>query len=289
MKRVLTALVLIPLVLLLVFKAPLWAIAVVTCAVALLATHEYLQIVRGYKIEPYSALTYASVVLAFAAMYSPFLHGLSQGYLVPALLAPTAVVLFVAMLLCITAMRGQGFRFSLPSIATSLFAVPYIALSLAALIFIREQSVFWIVILFASVWAGDAAAMYVGKSLGKHKLAPRVSPNKTWEGAVGSVLGSVVACLCVLKFHASIAAQARQFNGSDVHPEAPGVITVIAAAILLNTAAQFGDLAESVIKRGAGVKDSGTLLPGHGGMLDRIDALLFAAPVLWYYLVITRS
>lgn len=122
-----------------------------------------------------------------------------------------------------------------------------------------------VLVLFALaiVWAGDTVAYFVGKSIGRLKMAPALSPGKTWEGAVGNVIGSLIVGYCfALWQHAPIGAW-------------------LITAALANVAGQVGDLVESSYKRGAGAKDSGALLPGHGGMLDRIDSLIFAAPVVW--------
>jgi phosphatidate cytidylyltransferase len=115
------------------------------------------------------------------------------------------------------------------------------------------------------VWAGDTAAYFVGRSIGRWKMAPNLSPNKTWEGAAANLLAS----LAVGVFFA-------RWTGIGLRSLLPG-------AALANVAGQLGDLAESAYKRSAGAKDSGGLLPGHGGMLDRVDALVFAVPVVWYY------
>jgi phosphatidate cytidylyltransferase len=119
-------------------------------------------------------------------------------------------------------------------------------------------------------------------------MAPRISPKKTWEGAVASVIASVAVGW--LLFHYALPLSSALLRAGLIERrdglfglEHPAMAPVIVLTIVLNVAAQLGDLVESLIKRGAGVKDSGALLPGHGGMLDRIDALLFAAPVLWYY------
>jgi phosphatidate cytidylyltransferase len=137
--------------------------------------------------------------------------------------------------------------------------------------------------LLCAVWAGDIVALYVGRNLGRHKLAPTISPNKTWEGTAGSLAGSLLVTGLLLALSAQLAQRdifALNFPGTVLH--------WMLLATVVNIAAQVGDLAESGLKRSAGVKDSGTLLPGHGGVLDRIDALLLAAPVLWYALVIQR-
>jgi phosphatidate cytidylyltransferase len=138
------------------------------------------------------------------------------------------------------------------------------------------------------VWAGDIFAYFVGKSLGRHLMSPRISPKKTWEGALASMLASVGVGALLYNYalpistallHAHLIERRDGFFGLQKPPLWPALLLSVA----INIAAQLGDLVESLIKRGADVKDSGAILPGHGGMLDRIDALLFAAPVLWFY------
>jgi phosphatidate cytidylyltransferase len=131
------------------------------------------------------------------------------------------------------------------------------------------------------VWAGDIAALYIGRAFGKRKLAPRLSPGKTWLGSIASILGSMLAAGIVIAISSALTARGNTL----LHIAQPLWQSLLLAAIL-NIAAQLGDLLESAIKRGAGVKDSGTMLPGHGGILDRIDALLLAAPVLWFFLLL---
>src|SRR5260370_1435709 len=116
-------------------------------------------------------------------------------------------------------------------------------------------------------WIGDSAAYFAGRAIGKHPLALHLSPNKPWEGAAASFLGSVVVAVALTATHL--------VNIATIH--------LVGMAVVCNVAGQMGDLLESAYKRSAGVKDSGTLLPGHGGVLDRIDALILAMPVVWYY------
>ncbi len=144
----------------------------------------------------------------------------------------------------------------LTSIIFSLIYGSFFVSSLGLLI---DEGRHLLLILFATVWAGDTFAYFVGKTFGKHKLAPRLSPKKTWEGAFGSVLGSLIFG----------GITAYYFN----HLEA--LIPIAIASIIM----QIGDLFESLIKRQVGVKDSSNLIPGHGGVLDRIDALIFASVV----------
>jgi len=142
-----------------------------------------------------------------------------------------------------------------------------------------------IAFLLCAVWAGDSVALYVGRAWGRHKMAPAISPNKTWEGALGSVAGSLLATGILLGLAALMMAQ---WNSAVLYfPD--DAWYWLGLAVVVNVAAQIGDLVESALKRSAGVKDSGSLLPGHGGVLDRVDALLLAAPVLWYALLIHQQ
>jgi phosphatidate cytidylyltransferase len=115
-------------------------------------------------------------------------------------------------------------------------------------------------------WAGDTAAYFAGRELGKHHIAPKISPNKTWEGTIASILGALIVAVVFARYFLAVP-----------------LTHMLAMAAVGNVAGQAGDLLESAYKRSAGVKDSGSLLPGHGGVLDRIDALILAIPVVWYY------
>jgi phosphatidate cytidylyltransferase len=160
---------------------------------------------------------------------------------------------------------------------------------MAMLVQLRQQwaGAFWLLYLLLVVWAGDIFAYAVGRSVGRHLMAPRVSPKKTWEGAAASLAASLLVGSLLFTYALKISSfllQVRLIERRDgLFGPKPELWPLILLTVALNIAAQLGDLVESLIKRGAGVKDSGTILPGHGGMLDRIDALLFAAPLLWYY------
>ena len=285
-KRVLTAIVLIPIVLVIVLRAPVAVLAVFAGAIALLAIRELLKLSEGYGIRPLTGPTYSFVAIFFLimAVHPGATDLLSTGSFVyfglcAAVLAP---FLFLSI-----AMRGNELRNGFPAAMVSTFAVVYIALPMASLVQLREQwrGAFLLLYLLLLVWAGDIFAYFVGKPLGRHRMSPRVSPKKSWEGAIASVAASVA--VGVLMFHYAQAISTglmrvgliSQRDGIFTHPDLFGEVVVL--SIILNIAAQLGDLVESLIKRGAGVKDSGAILPGHGGMFDRIDALLFAAPVLW--------
>ena len=154
------------------------------------------------------------------------------------------------------------------------FGIIYIALPFSYLILLRnmENGGRWILLLFTVIWANDTFAMLTGKGFGRHKLSPMISPGKTVEGAVGGLAGGAVAALLY-----------NHFLSMGI-----GLGSALLLAVVIGVAGIFGDLFESVIKRAAGAKDSGTIIPGHGGMLDRVDSLIFAIPLLYYYLTIGR-
>jgi phosphatidate cytidylyltransferase len=273
MKRVLTAVVLIPLVLLLVFKAPFWLMTPVAGVVAELALWEFLGLadLSGAKTPRIAAM--AGVALIFVCVfYRPELLAQILGAIAPGLLI-------------VCAFRSPVKRVLTDS-AYSLFGVLYVGVTLAAipLLSAQENGPSLLLFLFLVVWAGDIAALYIGRGFGKRKLAPSLSPGKTWEGSIASVGGSVFVAVLLL-----LLAEALARRNVDALFYPGSMARWIFLAILLNVAAQVGDLVESAIKRGAGVKDSGSLLPGHGGILDRIDALLLAAPVLWYALLAQQT
>lgn len=290
MKRVGTALVLIPVVVLLTLRAPALLFLAATAAVALVGTHELLAMAAHYGIQPLRRPTYAYVVLVFAALAASLLWQTQVADLGASTMTLLALAVFAFFVFLVAAMSQPDLPGACGAAATSLTAVLYVALPLALLVAIRElwAGGFLLLYLFATVWAGDTFAYYVGRAIGRHRLAPRVSPGKTWEGTIASFVGSIIVGWLIFG-HAYQISSALMSIGVLAPRYAytsrfmPPAASIILLSAFINVAAQLGDLAESLIKRGAGVKDSGTLLPGHGGVLDRIDALLFAAPVLWYY------
>jgi phosphatidate cytidylyltransferase len=292
MKRILTAIVLVPLVLLAVFRAPLWLFLLLTALVALAAASEYLGIVAGYGLEPFRLLTYFYT----AALFLIYYYGQSYGG--PMLAGVLLLLLFIPFLLLTAATARAEFKTSVPGAAMSYLALPYIALPLLLLALMRQSTRGWIYVVFTflAVWVGDTAAMYVGKSMGRHKLAPRISPGKTVEGTIASLLFSVLVCCIFARFIPEIASALGRMHLLAETPESSVVMPTVYAraplwlaaliAAVTNAAGQLGDLLESALKRGAGVKDSGTMLPGHGGILDRIDALLLALPVAFLLFLI---
>jgi phosphatidate cytidylyltransferase len=290
LKRIATALVLIPIVMVLVLRAPVPVVAVISGAVALITVQEFLKLTESYDVQPLRLPTYIFVGLFFVLLAVSAASETSQLSGLNFLLGAGFASALAPFLFLTIAMRREKLATAYPAAAASAFAFVYVALPMAMLVQIRQLSAgaFLILYLLLVVWAGDIFAYFVGRSLGRHLMAPRVSPKKTWEGAAASVLASLA--VGVLLFNHALAISTFllrigliQRRDGIFGLEKPELLPIIVLTIALNIAAQLGDLVESLIKRGAGVKDSGSILPGHGGMLDRIDALLFAAPVLWYY------
>jgi len=289
-KRIATAVVLIPLVLILVLKAPAYLLIIVAGAVALLAVAEFLKLVTHYGIQPLAQLTYLFVALFFVAVVvasanlTPLMEVTSTLYW---MIVATALAPFIFLT---AAMRRAELGSGYSAAAASVFAFAYIAIPMALLVEIRRQpaGAIWVIYTLLAVWAGDIFAYFVGKSLGRHRMSPRISPKKTWEGAIASILASVIIGTLWFQHAPQVSSALLGVGLIDRRSgmfglEQPHLWPIILLSAAVNIAAQFGDLVESLIKRGAGVKDSGSILPGHGGMLDRIDAMLFAVPVVWAY------
>jgi phosphatidate cytidylyltransferase len=254
-------------VLLLVFLGPKWLITMAVAAVAAMAAWEYMGLAEKTGANPPRIAVLVAILALFAGSSSwpdqtvTILGSLSLGLLV-----------YCTFFRPVEQMLADA--------ATSIFGLLYAGFTLIAIPALIEQTngPSLVVFLLCVVWAGDIAALYAGRAWGRHKLAPSLSPNKTWEGAVASVAGGLLATVGLLGLaHLFVTQWDRVWLS---YPE--DIWYWLTLAVVVNVAAQVGDLAESALKRSAGVKDSGNLLPGHGGVLDRIDALLVAAPVLWY-------
>jgi phosphatidate cytidylyltransferase len=248
MKRLITAFALLAVASYLIFVGPAWLFLVAATTMGLACYWEYSGLVAGHGIE------------------RPGIFGFLAGLLI--LFLPQQALLGFSLLAVValgTALRHEDLRDVLPQVSCALFGGIYAFAPWYFSILLRKESVHWLFFALALNWAGDSAAYYVGRRFGKHKLAPVVSPKKSWEGAAGSILGSVVFGLLYM----------GRFMPSVAWWEVTGL------AIIGNAAGQLGDLAESAMKRGAGVKDSGNALPGHGGVLDRVDSSLFALPAIY--------
>jgi len=259
MKRLLTAAVLVPIALAAIFKLPGWAFFLLVAALLEWAAVEYAALGRCRTPQaPWSALLVLTPPVAAALAW-----GLTPGHAVDgfhalALLAAVALPVGVAVLF--SGMPIEETHFAAGAIG---YGIAYFAVPIASLYRLQQHDPWVLFLLLAIVWLGDTAAYYVGTAWGRHKLAKVVSPKKSWEGAAAGLVTSIAATAVWSLWR-------RQ--------ELDWVLVGIGAATAL--ASQVGDLVESLWKRGVGVKDSGGVLPGHGGILDRMDAMLYAAPVL---------
>lgn len=272
MKRVITGAIMVPIALAVIFAGNFFWVLLVAGLIAELAAWEYFSISdKSGTLVPRAAVM-AAIVIVFAATLS------NSDLELP------AVSICSLALFAVCAFRSPASRV-LVDTASSVFALVYIGVSLLSLplIWSEPHGASLVLYLLFVVWFGDVAALYVGRAFGRRKLAPTISPNKTWEGSAASMIGSLAAA--VLLYYV-----ARSWGANPYVPLSytGPIYSWLVLAVVLNIAAQIGDLVESAIKRGSGVKDSGKLLPGHGGILDRIDALLLAAPVLWYARFIER-
>lgn len=297
--RVLTALVLMPVAIGIVLFTPTWAVAIAVGVLTVLALWEYFALgaaigQRAYRfwtifcalllvtmeaLKRHPAMYLDIVVLGKSPQVRPLLpHTVfSPGmyhYRLELLYSATGVLfLFVLGLAALTLLTRRPLVESLPSAGISASGLLLVAFPLS---FAVPLHALWSfgprLLLFALVitWAADTFAYFAGRAFGKHALAPHISPKKTWEGSIVGLGGSLLVAY-VFHFWLPIA-----------------LPHLLAMATLGNIAGQAGDLLESACKRSAGVKDSGGLLPGHGGILDRIDALILCIPVIWYYLVIVN-
>jgi phosphatidate cytidylyltransferase len=251
MKRVLTALALIPTVGWVALWADSWIFLAVLATVACLCYREYNDIAAGYGFGEPGVTGYGAGLLLLFAPDVPWI----------AVVGLTIVILVMVM-------REESLAHALPRAALLLTGILYVFGCWRCALPLRELNPHWLMYGLMLSWVGDIGAYYVGRPFGKHKLAPRVSPNKSWEGSIASVFTSVLVGTIYL----------QRFL-----PSVP-LWQAISLTVAANVAGQLGDLAESAMKRGADVKDSGAILPGHGGFLDRVDSTLFALPVIYAYL-----
>jgi phosphatidate cytidylyltransferase len=299
MKRVATAVVLIPVVFAIIFFAPDWLFIAVLGLIAVISIREFLRLIETMSTPPKTLAT-AIVIVLFIAMWAASSGPLAVNDVPRGIAAFVAIGLafFSVFMFLGWSLGTTNPRASIPGAGLTFAGVVYICLPLACLYWLRTTNFignYLVILLLILVWCGDVAALYVGKAVGRHKLAPFISPGKTWEGSFASLVCSALVSVALMvlvvpKLQGSVT---RHFavDHSWVSlqiPPAP-IWWAITVGIGINIAAQIGDLVESLIKRAAGVKDSGTFLPGHGGMLDRIDALLFAAPIGWLFLSATSE
>ena len=256
-KRVITASISIFFLIGIIKYAPSWALIIVILFAALISLNEFYALIKPKRAEKCIFFHYFLTAISFFSILINSHH--------PIALLPFFVIIPLAFFL-ITYAKSHH---KIGDIATLIMGPFYICLPLLLLAIIARlpQGRVWIFFILSVIFAGDTASFYCGKLIGKHKLS-QVSPGKTWEGTIGGLIANI-ACAGLF--------------GSVFFPSLP-IISIMIVGIILGISGQIGDLTESMLKRIAKKKDSGTILPGHGGMLDRIDSLLFAVPVLYVYI-----
>lgn len=265
-QRAATALVLVPILVVSLFVDPTsWSILVIATLAGGFAHDELLRMSLPVTPEERFVGLRATVLACGAAMIV-----LSMVFSPQIALPPTLTVASIALGLVLLARKrtlAQASR-HMAAVYASLLYVPLLVSVWAPIKADFSNGASWLFVTLAIAFGSDTVAYFFGRFLGKHKLYPAVSPKKTMEGAFGGLVGGVLAT--------------AGFGSSWLIPELPLGHAVV-LGVCGSAVGQFGDLFESMLKRGYGVKDSGNLLPGHGGMLDRVDALLFVAPVVYYY------
>jgi phosphatidate cytidylyltransferase len=300
-KRVVTAAVLIPVVVGLVLFTPTSVVALAVAVITVLALREYFHLGEAIGHRAYRWWTiFCSLLLVVSQNLYLMAHPI--GRIRVYLMAPgsqlrhdpasstdaicsvpmqillrldvvTVLFVFILGIAVLTLFTRRPLVEALPGAGISSSSLLLVAFPLSFSIRLHgfyPQGPLLLLFALVITWAADTSAYFVGRAIGKHPLAPHLSPKKTWEGSVGSMIGSLAVAY-----------------GFSFWLRIP-LPHLLAMAALGNVAGQMGDLLESAYKRSAGVKDSGSLLPGHGGMLDRIDALILCFPVIWYYLVLVN-
>ncbi|HEU4391304.1 MAG TPA: phosphatidate cytidylyltransferase [Blastocatellia bacterium] len=267
MKRILTALVAIPILLYTVWSSSPYYFAGLAAIATLLALSEFYSLAAKTGCQPNNLVGY---VTALGVLGSFLFH--RPGWTV----ATVAVAVLASLALSL--LQPDEMKTAVASVSATVFGLVYVAVLVGFLVAVRaipdvtgarvpRLAPKLLTLFFALVMMTDTGAYYVGRALGRHKLAPRISPGKTVEGSIGGFITAIaVGPLCKLIFFPEIPIWQAMLLGAAI-----GIVS------------QVGDLAESLLKRGSDVKDSSTLLPGHGGMLDRLDSILFCAPLLYLF------
>ncbi|MCE5312833.1 MAG: phosphatidate cytidylyltransferase [Nitrospiraceae bacterium] len=264
-KRLAAALILLPLAYLYIAKLPPVFFFALLTIVACIGQQEFHSM---YKTD--KRLSAAGILLSALFMINFYVITSPKSLMPQIAVASTAFVFFTMIILTVRLFFRKGPSGALLDIAPVVTGFVYINILLLPQWALMLKGWQWIVLLYSTVWAGDSMAFYIGTYLGRRKLCPAVSPNKTVEGAFGSVAGGMIGALLI--------------GSLLIKDMGAGSLLLIGAVVGAVTIA--GDLVESMFKRDAGVKDSGSIIPGHGGMLDKIDGSLFAGPALYLLLMV---
>ena len=269
MKRILTAVIALPILIASILISSLWWLFVALAAAAMvLGLWEFYMLAKRLKLKPDPTAGY----LAGAAMITIATLTQQNDPGVNVLLFQFVIIVLTAGTLIATTLRGAPFDTMIASTGATILGVLYVPLLGSHLVSLRTGfsqtlSAHLLSYFFLVLMGADTGAYYVGRALGKRKLAPSISPGKTWEGAIGGVVAAIgFATLAHFWFFRELPLK-----------------FIIPLAVVMTVVGILGDLAESALKRGAGAKDAANILPGHGGILDRLDSLLFNAPLIYYF------
>ena len=282
-QRIIVAVIAIPIVIYVSFMP--FSLLGLTLIFALVAVHEFygLSKMKGFVPQTWIGLTLtALIVISFA--HSEILRlalGLGMHVEIATLtLFFLPIVMIAGVIATLAGELFKGYPNPLAQVSITLAGAAYVGFGLGGFYGIREvlagpsgqsqQGPIFLIATLASIWICDSAAFIVGRKMGRHKIAERVSPHKTWEGGMAGFIAAIVVWLVAREYVAGL--------------EEVSLATAIAMGVIVGVLGQMGDFAESMLKRDAGVKDSSTIIPGHGGVLDRIDSILFVGPCAYVWL-----
>ena len=263
-QRIITAAIGVPLIILVIWLGDPW-FSLLIAAAALGGTFEFYHLGKGENVN--RPLIYFGLLWSLAIVLSPLIPYYKAVDSLPIIMA-FATVVSLFCVLCYSP-REKAFH----NWAWIVAGVIYVGWMLSYWLSLRvlDDRGIWVYLAMFTTFANDTGAFFVGRKWGKHRLAPAISPGKSWEGALGGLLSAILAAVGIVAI---------------LNPEKCSGWQAIILGCLISLFAQAGDLVESLLKRNTGVKDSGKLLPGHGGVLDRFDSLIFVGPIVYYYVVL---
>lgn len=272
-KRVITSLGAIPLVVAIIWYGDPWLFVTFIAIWGLLAVIEFYRLVTALKVIPLYVFGIIWTLL-FILIRHPLISAALEPYVAQGLVVPVLFSGGIIVSLFTLVFRRQKFN-AFPAWAWTFAGILYIGWLLGYAVALRhvDGGRNWLFFALFCTFGSDTAAFFTGRAIGRHKLAPSISPGKTWEGTTGGLLGAVgVGLLFLLDTPVSLAAQLTVWQAG-------------ALALLVSVFGQMGDLVESLFKRNVGAKDSGRLMPGHGGILDRMDSVVFAIVIVYYWVL----
>lgn len=279
-KRIISAVIAV-IALIFIMMQPPFVMGIAVFAVSIIALYEFYQSVRKVNFNPVRVVGFLSCILfllyIISYSFAPELFETPLGTLSRTLFQRNIVflIIYVVVFYLMMQLIFNKERFTLDDIAVTLLGIVYVPFLLSFIFLVRcmDNGFEMVWIIFAGTFSTDTFAYFTGKLFGRKKLLPKISPNKTVAGAIGGIIGSVVCTFAFGYFYINLYAG---INLPNYH--------YIFIGILCGVIAQLGDWAASAIKRSVGIKDFGHIMPGHGGLLDRIDSLLFVAPAIYFYL-----